>query len=45
MVPTMDQLTVARSLGNFPNYIEALIDFLPSYKMSSEIATYINKKN
>ena len=45
MIPIADQLTISRSLGHFPNYIEPTIDFLPSYKMSSEIDTYINKKN
>ena len=45
MVPTKDQLTISRAQGNFPNYTEASIDFLPSYKMSSGIASYIDKKN
>ena len=45
MVPTKDQLNISRGQGNFPNYIEPAINFLPSYKMSGEIDSYIDKKN
>ena len=38
-------MTISRSQGNFPNYQEPKIDFLPSYKMSSEVDQYINKKD
>ena len=45
MVPKKDQLNISRGQGNFPNYIEPAINFLPSYKMSGEIDSYIDKKN
>ena len=45
MVSTKDQLTISKSQGNYPNFLEAKIDFLPSYKMSSEVDQYINKKD
>lgn len=39
-----DQFFDAQKLGHYPNYIEPNIDFLPSYKMSSDSALYIDKK-
>ena len=43
---TIDQFYISQKEGgNFPNYIEPEIKFLPSYKMSSEVSSYINKKN
>jgi len=44
LAATQDQMLDAFSQGNFPDYIEPRIDFLPSYKMSSESQEYINKK-
>lgn len=45
MIQTHDQLTIARAEGNYPQYIEPEIKFLPSYKMSKDSLVYINKKN
>ena len=45
MVPKKDQLNISRGQGNYPNYVEPAINFLPSYKMSGEIDSYIDKKN
>ena len=45
MIPKRDQLTISRSEGNYPSYTESGINFLPSYKMSSEFDAYIDKKN
>lgn len=32
MIPTHDQLTIARNEGHFPMYKEPEITFLPTYK-------------
>ena len=45
VVPKKDQLNISREQGNYPNYVEPAINFLPSYKMSGEIDSYIDKKN
>jgi len=44
LAATQDQILDAFAQGNFPDYHEPRIDFLPSYKMSSDSKEYINKK-
>ena len=36
MISTHDQLTLTLKEGNYPNYQEAPISFLPSYKLAKE---------
>ena len=45
MIPTHDQLTLTLKEGNYPNYQEAPISFLPSYKLAKEQLFYVDKKD
>ena len=45
MIQTHDQLVEAQSEGYFPGYAESAIDFIPSYKMSGDEESYVNKKD
>jgi len=44
-IPTKDQLVEAMSEGYYPGYAEMPITFIPSYKMSTNEESYVNKKD
>ena len=44
-ISSIDQLMYAKSYGYFPGYVEQPIDFLPTYKMSTDKTHYVNKKD
>ncbi len=45
MVKSHDQLIEALAEGYYPGYAESQIDFIPSYKMSTEEESYVNKRD
>ena len=45
LIPSLDQLVLSRKEGNYPNYEEAPITFLPTYKLSKTDPFYIDKKD
>jgi len=45
LIPTHDQLGIAIKEGNYPDYVEPPITFLPSYKLSNTELVYIDKKD
>ncbi len=45
MVKSHDQLIEAMAEGYYPGYAESEIDFIPSYKMSTEEESYVNKRD
>ena len=40
-----DEFTVAQSEGNFVNYTEPKIEFLPTYKLKFDTMVYVNKRS
>ena len=45
MIPTHDQLIIARKENNYPGYFEPPIIFLPGYKLAFKKTEYIDKKD
>jgi|LakMenE01Jun11ns_1017448.scaffolds.fasta_scaffold8410962_1 hypothetical protein len=45
MIPTHDQLIIARKENHYPGYYEPPIIFLPGYKLAFKKTEYIDKKD